>query len=48
MFEDDVGIGRAAPGLRKTKLTVDHVDLNPRSRMRVNLAVQVGALKLIV
>ena len=41
MFEEDLGGGRIAPGLRKTKLTVDHIELTPRSRMKVNLAVQV-------
>jgi len=31
-----------SPGLRKMpKLTNDHINLGPRTRMRVNLAVQV-------
>ena len=41
-YEKDLFSSKVAPGLRKaTKLTPDHVDLTPRSRMRVNLAAQV-------
>ena len=44
MYERDIGMNSAAPGLSKLigkRISHDHISLNPRSRMRVNLAVQV-------
>ncbi|XP_066926644.1 uncharacterized protein [Clytia hemisphaerica] len=41
LFELDIGLNRIAPGFRQTKLTVEHVRLTPRSRMKVSLAAQV-------
>jgi len=42
VYEWDLGIARGAIGLRMGhKLREEHVNLNPRSRMRVNLAAQV-------
>ena len=41
-YEYDLNRASISPGLRKcTKLTHDHIFLGPRTRMRVNLAVQV-------
>ena len=42
LYEWDLGLNRAAIGLTMGhKLTEEHIHLNPRSRMRVNLAAQV-------
>ena len=42
LYEWDLGLTRAAPGLRKMhRLAEDHIVLTPRLRMRVNLAAQV-------
>ena len=42
VYELDLGMNRAAIELRKLfKLTDEHISLNPRLRMRVNLAAQV-------
>lgn len=41
LLEYDIGPARKAPGLHQTKLTAEHVHLNPKSRMNVSLAVQV-------
>ena len=45
VYEWDLGLNRAAPGLRKlVKLREEHIKLSPRHRMRVKLAVQVKYL----
>ena len=42
-YEWDLGMHRYAPGLRKMpRLSEEHINLSPRLRMRVNLAVQVN------
>ena len=42
LYEGDLGLTQAAPGLRKMlRLTEDHIVLTPRLRMRVNFAAQV-------
>ena len=43
LYEWDLGVDRVALGLKMGhKLREEHIKLNPRSRMRVNLAAQVS------
>ena len=44
VYEWDLGMNRASPGLRKLhKLKEEHVRLTPRLRMQVKLAAQVSS-----
>ncbi|XP_047142661.1 uncharacterized protein LOC124816953 [Hydra vulgaris] len=44
LYEWDLGLGRDAVGLTMGhKLSEEHISLNPRTRMRVNLAAQVSS-----
>ena len=40
----DSGPNGVAPGIKRTKLSTEHIYLNPRSRMNVSLAAQVCAI----
>ena len=42
VLDYDLDPARVAPGFRQTKLTPEHVFLQPRSRMNVSLAAQVN------
>ena len=47
-YEWDLGMNRAAPGLRKLhKLKEEHIRLSPRLRMQVKLAAQVRSYKCL-